>query len=97
MRSGGRDRWAWLSPCRAPSAHLEGQLHEDDAPGQCPLQVVRGDGTASALQKGKRRVQGQGQGAHQPRTIGEKVPWVSDFNGVRLGSMTSVITQSPPL
>lgn len=41
------------SPLSAPPAHLERQLYEDDAPGQCPLQVVGGDRRASALKKGE--------------------------------------------
>lgn len=83
----------WLSALSTPPAHLESQLHEDDAPGQCPLQVVCGDWRASALKKGKRWIQRQGLGVPQSRAS-RKVLWVIDFNGVRLGSTTSVITQA---
>lgn len=37
----------------ASPSHLEGQLHEDDAPRQCPLQVVGGDWSTGALKNGK--------------------------------------------
>lgn len=37
--------------------HLECQLYEDDAPGQCPLQVVGGDWRAGTLKKKKMWVQ----------------------------------------
>lgn len=49
-------------PTQHSHSHLESQLHEDDAPGQCPLQVVGGDWSAGALKKGK----GDVMGAHQP-------------------------------
>lgn len=95
MRSGGQETGEsleWPSPFSAPPAYLECQLHEDDAPRQCPLQVVGGHWRASALQKGKRWVHGQSLWVHQPWSR-EEVPWVSDYNGIRLGSTTSVITQ----
>lgn len=56
MRSGGQETGEsleWPSPFSAPPAYLECQLHEDDAPRQCPLQVVGGHWRASALKKGK--------------------------------------------
>lgn len=36
-----------------PLTHLECQLYEDDASGQCPLQVVGGDWRAGTLKKKK--------------------------------------------
>ena len=57
------------------SAHLESQLHEDDAPGQCPLQVVRGHWRASALQKGERLgFRGKGRGLTSLGPSGKKSP-----------------------
>lgn len=40
-------------PLSAPRSHLECQLHKDDAPRQCPLQVVGSGWGASALKKEK--------------------------------------------
>lgn len=94
MRSRRQETYGSGSPPSIPPAHLESELHEDDAPRQCPLKVVGGDWGASALKKGKRLgFRGKDWGFTQPQTSRETVPWVSDFNGVRVGSTTSVITQ----
>lgn len=57
-----------------PLTHLECQLYEDDAPGQCPLQVVGGDWRAGTLKKKKMWVQWEVQGFPNLEPTGRKTP-----------------------